>query len=112
MTVQNKPTLKKKGSSWKKKKGKAKVENHKPNPPPKAKSGLAVDNECFHCGKLGHWKRNCKTCLASMKDGGSKNTSTLGIIAVYITEIFLTDSCTIDSWVFDTGSVAHICNSM
>ena len=34
--VQNKPTFKKKGSSWKKKKGKAKVVNPKPNPTPKA----------------------------------------------------------------------------
>ena len=31
MAVQNKPTFKKKGSSWKKKKGKAKVENPKKN---------------------------------------------------------------------------------
>ena len=36
MAVQNKPTFKKKGSSWKKK-GKAKVANSKPNPTPKAK---------------------------------------------------------------------------
>ena len=35
MAVQNKPTFKKKGSSWKKK-GKAKVVNPKPNPTPKA----------------------------------------------------------------------------
>ena len=32
MVVQNKPTFKKKSSSWKKKKGKAKVANPKPNP--------------------------------------------------------------------------------
>src|SRR6185312_16433910 len=36
MVVQNKPTFKKKGSSWKKK-GMAKVVNPKPNPIPKAK---------------------------------------------------------------------------
>jgi len=50
MVVQNKPTFKKKGSSWKKKKkGKAKVANPKPNPTPKAKPGPAADKECFHC---------------------------------------------------------------
>ena len=48
MAIQNKPTFKKKGSSWKKK-GKAKVVNPKPNPTPKAKPGQATDKECFHC---------------------------------------------------------------
>jgi hypothetical protein len=46
-----------------------------------------------------------------MKSKGSKGTSTLGTLNVYVTVIFLADSY-INSWVFDTGSVAHICNSM
>ena len=49
MAVQNKPNFKKKGSSWKKKKGKAEVVNPKPNPTLKAKSGPVADKECFHC---------------------------------------------------------------
>ena len=53
MAVHNKPTFKKKGSSWKKK-GKAKVANPKPNPAPKAKPRPAADNECFHCHEKGH----------------------------------------------------------
>ena len=44
MAVQNKPTFKKKGSSWKKK-GKVKFANPKPNPALKAKPGPATDNE-------------------------------------------------------------------
>ena len=84
-------------------KGKAKVVNPKPNPP-KAKPGLAADNECFRCHELGHWKRNCKLYLASLKKDGSKGTSALGTLVVYITEIFLIDSCIINSWVFDTRS--------
>ena len=49
MAVQNKPTFKKKGSSWKKK-GKAKVVNPKPNPTPMAKLGPAADKfESKHC---------------------------------------------------------------
>ncbi|XP_066309082.1 uncharacterized protein, partial [Miscanthus floridulus] len=56
MAVQNKPKFKKKGNSWKKKKGKAKDEISKPNPPvPKA--GPPADAECFHCHGKGHWKR-------------------------------------------------------
>ena len=67
MAVHNKPTFKKKGSSWKKKKkkGKAKVANPKPNPTPKAKPRPAADKECFHCHQPGYWKRNCKLYLAT-----------------------------------------------
>ena len=53
MAVQNKPTFKKKGSSWKKK-GKAKVANSKPNPTPKAKPGQAAEKECYHCHQPEH----------------------------------------------------------
>jgi len=107
MAVQNKPTFKKKGSSCKKKKGKAKVANPKPNLTPNAKPGPAVDKECFHYHQPEHWKRNCKMYLASLKN----HSSTSGTLVVHITEIFLADSY-VNSWVFDTGSVAHICNSM
>jgi hypothetical protein len=71
----------------------------------------AAKAECFHCKEIGHWKRNCELYLPSMKSKGSKGTSTLGTLNVYVTNIFLADSYT-NSWVFDTGSVAHICNSM
>ena len=53
MAVQNKPTFKKKGTSWKKK-GKAKVENPKPNSDSQAKAELAGNRTCFHCDELGH----------------------------------------------------------
>jgi hypothetical protein len=53
MPVQDKPNFKKKGTSWKKK-GKAMVENPKPNPDPKAETGPAANTECIHCHKKGH----------------------------------------------------------
>ena len=57
MAIQNKPSFKKKGNSWKKN-GKA----AKPNLAPKVKAGPGptLDKECFYCHELGHWKRNCK----------------------------------------------------
>ncbi|CAN6371970.1 unnamed protein product, partial [Urochloa humidicola] len=105
MAIQNKPNFKKKGK-WKKK-GKAKDAINKPNSDSKA--GPAPDEPCFHCHQLGHWKRNCKQYLAQ-KNKGSK-TSGSGTLHVFVTDIFLADTY-INSWVFDTGSVAHICNSM
>jgi hypothetical protein len=110
MAVQNKPNFKKKGTSWKKK-GKAKVENPTLNPDPKAKTKPAADTECFHCHEKCHWKRNCKVYLASLKNCGSKSTSKSGTLTVYVMDVLIADSF-INSWVFDTRSVAHICNSM
>jgi len=47
-----------------------------------------------------------------LKNGGSKSTSTSGTLVINVIDnIFLADTI-INSWVFDTGSVAHICNSM
>ena len=109
LAVQNKPNFKRK-KGWGKKKGKAKDEISKPAPPA-PKAGPPADAKCFHCGKNGHWKRNCKLYLASLeKDGGSKGTPAHTLV-VYVTDIFLANSY-INSWVFDTGSVAHICNTM
>jgi len=114
MAVQNKPRFKKRGNSWKKKKGKAKGEakgeNSKPNPPA-PKAGPTANTECYHCKGKGHWKRNCKLYLESMKDSGGKGTPAICTLVVYVTDIFLANSY-INSWVFDTGSVAHICNTM
>ena len=100
LAVHNKPNFKK-GNSWKKK-GKAKVMNSKPNRTPKDR--FVAENECFHCHEFGHRKMNCKVYLAAKK-------SRKGTFVIHITDIFLADSY-VNSWVFDTGSVAHICNSM
>jgi len=53
MAIQNKPKFKRKGNSWKKKKGKAKDEISKPNQSA-PKAGPAADAEYFHCHGKGH----------------------------------------------------------
>jgi hypothetical protein len=90
--------------------GTAKGETSKPNPhAPKA--GPSANEECFHYKGKGHWKRNCKLYLESLKKDGGKDTTIAHTLVVYITDIFLANSY-INSWVFNTGSVAHICNTM
>jgi hypothetical protein len=69
MAIQNKTTFKRKGNSWKKK-GKAKDKIPMPNQAPKASP--ATNAECFHCKQIGHWKRNCKLYVASLKNKESK----------------------------------------
>ena len=49
--------------------------------------------------------------LAYLKKRESKSTSRSGTLEVYVMDILLADSSA-NSWVFDTGSVAHISNSM
>ena len=112
MAVQNKSSFKKKGRKpWAKNKGKVKDVISKPTPKPNA--GPGAETVCFYCKETGHWKRNCKKYMDSeecKKNAGSK-TSTHGTLVINVLDIFLADS-PINSWVFDTGSVAHICNSM
>ncbi|MDF3587710.1 zinc finger domain-containing protein, partial [Enterobacter hormaechei] len=63
---------KSKGKGKKKKKSpfKAKGGVKKKEKVPKESKG-----KCFHCGKTGHWRRNCKEYLASLKKGSSSGTS-------------------------------------
>ena len=94
-----------------KKKGKGKKRNFKKNSKQvaaqvkKPKSGPNPETECFYCKGTGHWKRNCPKYLADKKDGKVK-----GIFVIHVIDVYLTNACS-SAWVFDTGSVAHICNS-
>src|SRR3954469_20628057 len=69
------------------------------------KSGPKPDTECLYCKDKGHWKRNCPKYLADKKDGTIK-----GIFDIHVIDVYLTNArCS--AWVYDTGSVANICNS-
>ena len=69
------------------------------------KAGPKPETECFYCKGNGHWKRNCPKYLADKKDGKVK-----GIFDIYVIDVYLTNARS-SAWVFDTSSVAHICNS-
>ena len=94
-----------------KKKGKGKKGNFKKNGKQvaaqvkKPKSGPNPKTECFYYKGTGHWKRNCPKYLANKKDGKVK-----GIFDIHVIDVYLTNSRS-SAWVFDTGLVAHICNS-
>ncbi len=103
----NKTTSFKKGKGKKnfKKDGKAVSAPGKKNAGKKKKNGPKPETECFYCKGKGHWKRNCPKYLADKKAGNVK-----GICDIHVIDVYLT-SARSSSWVFDTGDVAHICNS-
>ena len=76
------------------------------NPTKKPKAGPKPETECYYCKGMGHWKRNCPKYLADKKAGKEKS----GIFDIHVIDVYLTGSRS-SAWVFDTGSVAHICNS-
>ncbi|KAK1615333.1 hypothetical protein QYE76_020850 [Lolium multiflorum] len=76
-------------------------------PPEKPKAGPKPETVCYYCQGKGPWKRNCTKYLADLKSGHVKKK---GIFDIHVIDVYLTGSRS-SAWVFDTGSVAHICNS-
>ncbi|KAK9045747.1 hypothetical protein V6N11_051655 [Hibiscus sabdariffa] len=44
----------------------------------KPKGGVSKDGKCFHCGKTGHWKRNCPMYLEDVKKAKAVGASVSG----------------------------------
>ena len=79
---------------------------HVITPMKKTKAGPKPETECFYCKQTGHWKRNCPKYLVDKKDGKVNK----GIFDIHVIDVYLANALS-SVWVFDTGSVAHICNS-
>jgi hypothetical protein len=84
-----------------------KVGKHVAGPPmaPKLKPNVM----CFYFKEEGHWKRNCPKYLEdkkAIKIAGKVR----GICDIHVIDIYLTSAWS-NTLVFDTSSVAHICNS-
>ena len=65
---------------------------------------------CFHCNKLGHWKRNCKVYLAELKKKKGSET-TASDSGTFMIEVNMSLG-RISTWVLDTVCGSHICNSL
>ena len=77
-----------------------KVENGSTCSMAKAK-GMVVKGKCFHCGKTGHWKRNCPEYLSRKK--------TSSMIESLISEVSFATGIS-KSWCMDSRATDHICN--
>jgi hypothetical protein len=65
--------------------------------------------KCFYCKGDGHSKRNCLKYLEDKK-AGKVVAREKGIFDIHVIDIYLTSAHN-NTWVFDTSSVANICNS-
>ena len=94
-----------------KKKGKGKKGNFKKNgkkvatQEKKSKSGPKPETECFYCNGTGHQKQNYPKYFVDKKNGKVK-----GIFDIHVVDVYFTNARS-SACVFDTGSIANICNS-
>ena len=102
MMVKKTTQFKKAKGGGKARKTKKKSKASKPGPKP--------ETECFFCKEKGHWKRNCPKYIAEKKKTGGSTTGS-GILDIHVIDVYLSGPKS-NSWVFDTGSVANICNTM
>ncbi|KAK8590159.1 hypothetical protein V6N13_088942 [Hibiscus sabdariffa] len=70
-----KKVAKSKGSGKTKPKGKEAL---------KPKGEISKDGKCFHCGKTGHWKRNCPIYLEDVKKAKAVGASVSGYGYIYL----------------------------
>ena len=63
---------------------------------------------CFHCNKVGYWKRNCKVYLAELKKKKGSET-TASDSGMFMIEVNMSLSY-ISTWVLDTAYGSQICN--
>ncbi len=69
----------------------------------KAAEKAASKGTCFHCGKNGHWKRNCKAYLESLKKQKASDAgATSGMFVIEINTV------SNKTWVLDTRCGSHI----
>ena len=63
---------------------------------------------CLHCGKRGHWKRDCREYKALQK---KIKAGKAPAINMFVIEINMTTS-SFKKWIFDSGCGTHICTDV
>ena len=66
-----------------------------------------ANSDCYYCNGKGHWKRNCPKYLADLKVGNVPHASGSGMTVIEINV-----ATSLNDWVLDTGSCAHICSNV
>ena len=108
------PTLKKEGkivmlvdSFGSKNKKKRKITKKKEGAAKKKAKETSSKGTCFHCGKEGHWKINCKAYMESKMKVAFDAPSSSGIYVIEVNTVSRDNL-----WVLDTDCGSHICNYM
>ena len=71
--------------------------------------------ECFFCKKLGHWKRNYPTYIATFDPNRPKNKRKKQVVSsqdIYMITPCNFSVCDTTTSVLDTESLINICNSL
>ncbi|KAL4104411.1 hypothetical protein QTP88_019712 [Uroleucon formosanum] len=73
----------------------------------KGKKEFIIKNKvnCFNCGKIGHYKRECRSYLCSMN--GCKITTTDTNLNAFVSESRINNTIT-NTWVLDSGASDHM----
>jgi len=72
-----------------------------------SKINVSAYYDCYYCNGKCHWKRDYPKYLADLKSGIVSKPS---ISDTFVVEVNVATS--INDWVLDTGSCAHICSNM
>ena len=67
---------------------------------------VSTKGTCYHYGKEGHWRRNCKEYLAAVKQANVAKD-----LYMIQTNLLLSTSIS-DSWVLDTACGSYFCKSL